>query len=136
MKNPFRNLAQLQRDLGDVAVQVTQVQFLHFTTPKGWQPPINAFRCGEKFIVCVELAGVDRDTLEIQAQSHRLIVRGTRIPPEPSCDEPAMQVLALEIDHGPFERVMEFPAEIEPEKVKAEQSNGLLWIRLPLRSHA
>lgn len=136
MKNPFRSLSQIQRHVGDIAVQVTRTQFIHFGVPSEWQPSINAFRCGERFVVCVELAGVDRSAIEVRAEARRLIIRGTRSIPEPSCnDEPAIQVLALEIDHGRFERVLELPAEVEPKQVTAEHGNGLLWIRLPLRTH-
>jgi HSP20 family protein len=136
MKNPFRNLDQLQRDVGDIAVQITRVKLVHFTTPKGWQPAVNAFRCGNAFTICVELAGVDRDAIEVRAETRRLIIRGHRPAAEPACDDPAMQVLALEIDHGPFERVLELPAEVEPDRVTAETRGGILWIRLPLRTHA
>lgn len=136
MKNPFRSLQQLQRDVGDIAVQVSQVQFVHFNVPTGWHPAINAFRCGHNFVICVELAGVERSAIEVRAESRRLIVRGSRAMPEPRCDEePAIQVLALEIDHGRFERVLELPVEVEPQRVTAEHGNGLLWIKLPLRTH-
>jgi HSP20 family protein len=137
MKNPFRNLLQLQRDLGDIAVQVTQTHLYHFGVPKGWAPALNAFRCGNHFIVCVELAGVEKSELDVRAESRRLVIRGHRPLPEPACDEaPAIHVLALEIDHGPFERILELPAEVEPDRVSAEHRNGLLWIKLPLRAHA
>jgi HSP20 family molecular chaperone IbpA len=45
-------------------------------------------------------------------------------------------MLALEIDHGPFERIVELPADIEPKGVTAEHREGILWIRLPLRMQA
>jgi HSP20 family protein len=136
MKNPFRNLQAIQRDLGDIVVQLTRTQVVHFS-PQRWEPAINAFRCGNYFIVCVELAGVDKPNLDVRAESRRLVIRGTRLLPEPSCeDPPAMHVLALEIDHGPFERIVELPADVEPERVTAEHRNGLLWIKLPLRPDA
>ena len=135
MKNPFRNLDEIQRELGAIAVQLTHTQFLHFALARGWQPALNAFRCGEHFVVCVELAGVDKSTIDVRAESRRLLIRGSRPTPEPSCNEtPAIHVLALEIDHGPFERVLDLPAEVEPEHVTAEHRNGLLWIKLPLRT--
>jgi HSP20 family protein len=135
MKDPFRSLHQIQRQLGDIAVQVTQAHFIHFDVPSGWQPAVNAFRCGGRFVVCVDLAGVDRAAMEVRAEARRLIIRGSRAIPEPGCnDAPAVQVLTLEIDHGPFERVLELPAEVEPKQVTAEHANGLLWIRLPLRT--
>jgi HSP20 family protein len=135
MKNPFRNLDEIQRDLGNIAVQLTHTQFFHFSVPRVWQPALNAFRCGTHFVICIELAGVEKAGLDVRAEARRLIIRGTRQIPEPSCDEvPAINVLALEIDHGPFERILELPAEVEPEGVVAEHRNGLLWIKLPLRT--
>lgn len=134
MKNPFRNLDQIQRDLGGIAVQLMQARLVHFSLSPGWQPAINAFRCGDQFIICVDLAGVDRSAIEVRAEPRQLVIRGTRPLAEPSCDEsPALHVLALEIDHGRFERVLELPADVEPERVSAEHRNGLLWIKLPLR---
>lgn len=137
MKNPFRNLREIQKDIGNVAVQLTHVQFFRFGASSGWQPAINAFRCGNHFVICVELAGVDKSAIELRAEPRRLTLRGSRPAPEPACDEaPAVHVLALEIDHGAFERIVELPADIESEGVTAEHRNGLLWIKLPLRAHA
>lgn len=136
MKSPFRSLYQIQHDLGAVAVEITQAQLFHFSNTGAWQPAINAFRCGPRFVICVELAGVERPSIDVRAEARRLIIRGTRLLPEPSCDEePAAQILAMEIDHGRFERVLELPAEVEHERVTAEFRNGLLWIKLPLRPH-
>jgi HSP20 family molecular chaperone IbpA len=39
----------------------------------------------------------------------------------------------MEIDHGSFERILELPAEIDPEAVEANHREGLLWVYLPLR---
>lgn len=136
MKNPFRNLREIQRDVGDIAIQLTHVQLLRFGARGEWQPAINVFRCGDHFVICVDLAGVERSAIEVSAEPRRLVIRGSRPPPEPSCTEsPAVHVLALEIDHGTFERVVELPADVEPERVAAEHRNGLLWVKLPLRAH-
>jgi HSP20 family protein len=137
MKHPFRNLDEIQSDLGNIAVQLTHTQFFHVSVAKSWQPPLNAFRCREEFVVCVELPGVDKAAIEIRAEARRLTIRGIRKIPEPSYDEsPALHVLALEIDYGPFERLLELPADIEPGRVTAEHRDGLLWIKLPLRALA
>lgn len=136
MKNPFRNLREIQRDVGDIAIQLTQVQFVHGGATDAWQPAINAFRCGDQFIICAELAGVGPADLEVRAEARRLTIRGSRSLPEPTCDEPpALHVLALEIDHGRFERTLGLPADVDATRVTAEHRNGLLWIKLPLRSH-
>jgi HSP20 family protein len=135
VKNPFHNLNELERQLGEIAVQLTEVRFAEFAITQSWRPALNAFRCGNKFIVCVELAGVERSSIDVRAERRRLAIRGVRAMPEPSCEEPpALHVLALEIDHGRFERILELPAEVEPEGVTAEHRNGLLWIKLPVRA--
>ena len=67
-------------------------------------------------------------------EPRRVVLRGTRATPEPTDGEGrAIQMLALEIDFGPFERVIELPAEADDEGAHAEHENGLLWIYLPLK---
>ena len=134
MNDPFGHLARLQRELGNIASQLTQVQFTFLTAPGCWRPAINAYRCGDHFIICVELAGVDKSSIHVLAEPRRLTVHGQRTPPEPPCrPSQRVQVLEMEIDYGRFERALELPVEIDPNRVSAEQREGLLWVDLPLR---
>ncbi len=131
------HLKRLHRRLGDVVYEFTRVQFSQFYVPETWSPAINAYRCPGQIIVCVDLAGVERETLDLRVERRRLQIRGRREPPEPAATgEKALQILAMEIDYGPFEREVLLPSEVDTESVTAEQQNGLLWIYLPLRSHA
>ena len=76
-------------------------------------------------------------TISVRAEPRRLLISGVRPPPEPACDQPQpVQVLAMEIDYGPFERVLNLPAEVDAARVNAEHRDGLLWISLPLRTHS
>jgi HSP20 family protein len=102
--------------------------------PYGWRPAINAYRCEDCIRVCVDLAGVDRSDIDLTIAEQRLSIRGVRDVPEPSGEEKgAMQMIAMEIDYGPFEREFRLPDEVDVKKVHAEQKDGLLWIHLPLR---
>ena len=133
MNDPFGHLERLQRELGNIAFQLTSVQFARFGGAERWRPAVNAYRCADRFIVCVDLAGVDRSTVKVLAEPRRLILRGTRSAPEPACDQPQpVQVLEMEIDYGPFARVLEFPADIDTTSMKAEYRDGLLWVYLPI----
>jgi HSP20 family protein len=129
--DPTRNikLRWLHGTLADVTV--TRVQLWQAATQR-WQPPINAFRCASAVRICVDLAGIDKSQIEVNVEPRRVVVRGTREAPEPSEDH-AVQVLALEIDYGPFEREVPLPAPVDVKEVRAEQENGLLWIYLPLQ---
>ena len=117
----------------EVSYHLTRVRF----SPGAhtWRPAINAYRCETCIRLCVDLAGVERDEIDLQITADRLVLRGTRDAAEPEDAEGrSLQVLAMEIDFGPFERSFELPAEVDTERVTAEQKNGLLWICLPLRS--
>ena len=112
--------------MSDVTYQLTRFRFSK-QPAHTWQPAINAYRCETSFRVCVDLAGVD------QIEPHRLVLRGERETPEPN-DKACrvLQTIAMEIDYGPFLRILKLSAEIDVEKVTAEQENGFLWITLPL----
>jgi HSP20 family protein len=82
----------------------------------------------------VDLAGVDRSLIDLTITDRRLSIRGVRDVPEPGSEEKeAMQMIAMEIDYGPFEREVRLPGEVDVKKVHAEQKNGLLWIHVPLK---
>jgi HSP20 family protein len=137
MNDPLRQLERLGRELGSIAYELTQVHFTQFGPADRWRPAVNAYRCDDSFIICADLAGIDPAAVQVLAEPRRLIIRGTRPPPEPACDsEVSVQVLAMEIDYGPFERTLELPAEVNSERVTAEQRSGLLWIYLPLLPQA
>jgi HSP20 family protein len=133
--NPLRNikLRWLHGTLGDVTYQVARVQLWRAAAHK-WQPAINPFRCESAVRICVDLAGVDKSSIDLTVEPQRLVLRGTREVPEPADGEGRpVQMLALEIDYGPFERVVELPAEVDSAGAHAEHENGLLWIYLPLK---
>ena len=126
-------LRWLHGALQDLTSELSRLQFSRFA-PDAWEPAINAYRCEKSIRICVDLAGVDRAFIDLTVESRRVVIRGTRELPEPTDDEGcALQLLAMEIDYGPFIREVPLPAEVEIEQAHAEQRNGLLWILLPLK---
>ena len=72
--------------------------------------------------------------MELTVEPQRVVIRGIRRAPEPADDEGrAVQMIAFEIDYGPFERVVELPVPVDVSRAKAEQRNGFLWIELPFK---
>ncbi len=119
--------------LHDISHELSRSQFSRFA-PHAWEPAINAYRCEACIRICVDLAGVDRSLIDLTVEPRRVVIRGTRGLPEPTHEEgSAMQLLAMEIDYGPFMREVPLPAEVEIDQAHAEQRNGLLWISLPLK---
>lgn len=128
--DPIRRitLRLLQSAPQDITLRLASFQF----APPMWQPPINAYRCEKGIRICVDLAGVDRNAIDLRVEPHRVIIRGERDVTEPKeSQDNAVEMLAMEIDYGPFERTVELFDEVDVEKVHAEQTNGLLWIHLP-----
>jgi HSP20 family protein len=133
--DPIKNikLRWLQGALHDLTSELSRLQFSQFAL-HAWAPAINAYRCEKSIRICVDLAGVERALIDLMVEPRRVIIRGTRELPEPTDDEGcAQQLLAMEIDYGPFMREVTLPAEVEIEEARAEQRNGLLWISLPLK---
>ena len=133
--DPIKNikLRWLHGALHDITYELSRSQFSRFAA-HAWEPAINAYRCKTCIRICVDLAGVERSLIDLTVESRRVVIRGTRELPEPSGDEGcAQQLLAMEIDYGPFEREVALPAEVEVDQAHAEQRNGLLWISLPLK---
>jgi|ERR1041385_1656276 len=126
-------LRWLHHSFGDATYQLAR---LHLTplTPYRWHPAINAFQCDKGMRICVDLAGVDRSQVDLTVESQRLTIRGTREAPEPTDAEGrTVQMIAFEIDYGPFERVLQLPLSVDVDEVRAEQRNGFLWIELPFK---
>ncbi len=124
-------LTRMISRVGDVAFQLSNLHFSDFYPTAGWRPDINAFRYDDRFEICVDLAGVEKEAIVVDVLADRVRLTGERHQPAPEC-QTCRQVIALEIESGHFAREIVLPAEVEPEKVTARQDNGLLWIILPL----
>lgn len=125
-------LRWLHETLGDVTYEMTRLQFAAPATYR-WRPAINAFQCDHGLRICVDLAGVDREQVDLTVEPRRMILRGVRPAPEPTGNERTVQMIAFEIDYGPFERIVELPSPVDVDRARAEQRNGFLWIELPFK---
>ena len=81
----------------------------------------------EEIIIVAEIAGVDKDDLDVEISSKAVRIRGNRYVRH--CSAEATYRLA-EIQYGDFERTIFLPAPIDPEIVSAAYANGFLEIRL------
>src|SRR4029078_13142922 len=109
-------LRQLQGQMGEVVYQFTKVQFSYFSSKVNWRPAINAYRCRDSYVICADLAGVDKSAIDVAVEPKRVVLRGKRPPPDPAdCAEDGTHVLTMEIDYGFFEREITLPVEVDPE---------------------
>ena len=127
------HLRILQGQLAAIAQDLTRVRHRPVSSVQAWLPRINVHALPDRLVICAELAGIDRGEIELRVEPHRVWLAGwRRFPAQDESREPLRRILALEIDEGRFEREILLPTTVEPEQVRAEQRNGLLWIDLPL----
>jgi HSP20 family protein len=95
-----------------------------------WQPPVDVYEAEDVFYLYVDLAGINREALDVLADEHQVRIKGTRtLPPESSI----ACVHQLEIEMGPFERTVALPATVDVNGVSSVYTDGILVITLPKR---
>jgi len=92
-----------------------------------WKPPMDMNETSDQIIITAEVAGVDKDDLEVEISSKAVRIRATR---RASLCRPDTTYRLAEIQYGRFERILFLPAPIDPEVVSASYANGMLEIRL------
>lgn len=108
--------------------------FGKYSRSEAWNPAINIYQLPDRLEVCVDLAGVERNRLDIEVHPGQLRIAGTRLAPDPpGHDRGPMRILSMEIDYGPFRRVLAIPREVDLSRVESRYRDGFLWIILPLR---
>jgi HSP20 family protein len=96
---------------------------------------MNVYQMPDRVELCLDLAGVDKRTIEVRVEPGRLLIRGYRHAPQPHREGPeGMRLLRMEIDHGSFGRAMSIPEAVDLSKVESEYRDGILWVRLPFGS--
>lgn len=126
---PFQNLALQTHKM----MEQLQKGFVYGS--ETWTPSVNLYETAKSYLVCVDLAGVDKEKIDVEVIDSRLKLRGARAVPSfaPSPDEPPAKVRVhlMEIDHGSFSREVEIPDDADRHKISANYRNGMLWIEIP-----
>jgi HSP20 family protein len=122
--DPFDALFSLQQALEARLAS----DWLHdLTTSRGPYPPINVFQQGDDILAIMELPGVDKNDLQIEAKANTVRISGKK-----SVDYAnGASVHRRERVSGEFDRTLSLPVEIDPDAIKAEYRDGLLALFLP-----
>lgn len=95
-----------------------------------WTPNTDVYETPDHLVVKMEIAGIDKDDLEITINDRLLLVRGYRKDP---CRQRQHRCSfrQMEIDYGYFERRIVIPRSVDGSHVRAQFHNGFLHIELP-----
>ena len=92
-----------------------------------WRPQIDIYETAREVILLGEISGVLKEDLEIELDQNAVRIAGKRREPSHS---PGMRYHLAEIVYGRFERILLLPAPINPEKVTATYTDGLLRVTM------
>ncbi len=125
--------------IGVVTDHAVYRSFSEFAPTEVWSPAVNIYEVGRSLHICVDLAGIDRDKIDVRIEPGRLTISGVRHAPEPKPPktgkrprETDMKIHSMEIDYGAFCRVVQVPQQVNLAGVQSEYRRGILWITLPL----
>jgi HSP20 family protein len=122
--DPFEALFGLQRALD---ARIASDWMGRGTAASGSFPPINIFQKGDDFVALVELPGIDKNNLEIEAKENTIRIRGRKAI---AYGEQA-SIHRRERISGVFDRTLSVPIRIEPGGIKAEYRDGMLALFVP-----
>jgi HSP20 family protein len=122
--DPFETLLAFQRAL-DARRESDWIG--RGTAGAGGFPPINIFQQGHDFVAVVELPGVQKDDLDIEAKDDAIRISGKK---EIAAEEKA-SVHRRERRSGAFDRTVVLPIHIDPDRIQAELQDGVLALFIP-----
>jgi HSP20 family protein len=97
------------------------------TAGTGAFPPINVFQQGDNLVAIIELAGVNRSDLEIQAKDNTIRISGKKEIAYPE----KVSLHRRERLTGTFDRTLTVPIQIDADRIKAEYRDGVLALFIP-----
>nr|WP_102141709.1 HSP20 family small heat-shock protein [Mycobacterium sp. QGD 101] len=93
--------------------------------------PMDVWREGEKFVAEFDLPGISEDSLDVSVEGDAVTVRAER----PDAGDDRTRLVA-ERPVGMFTRRLQLDSRIDVDKVRADYSDGVLRVTLPLAEAA
>jgi HSP20 family protein len=130
----FANFERMRREMDELFGDV----FDRGLGPRrrgGFVPAVDVYYVGNppRAVVRADLAGIDPAQLELEIRGRELILAGQRVAPAAGQERLYQQ---LEIEHGPFRRVVALGADVDAEGARASYEDGMLVVELPIAAPA
>jgi HSP20 family protein len=130
----FANFERMRREMDELFGDV----FDRGLGPRrrgGFVPAVDVYYVGNppRAVVRADLAGIDPAQLELEIRGRELILAGQRLAPAAGQERLYQQ---LEIEHGPFRRVVALGADVDADNARASYEDGMLVVELPIAAPA
>jgi HSP20 family protein len=125
----FANFERMRRDMDELFGDALDRRLA--ARRGGFSPAVDVYYAGDppRAVVQADLAGIDPGEIDLEIRGRELVLSGARHPPEAA----GRLYQQLEVEHGPFRRVVSLGAEVDAEQAKAVYEDGMLVITLPLK---
>ena len=95
-------------------------------------PPVDVIEDATGITVYADLPGVPKDKLNVRVEDETLLIEATIVLSVPE----GMQASHAEVQRTQYRRAFTLSRELDPDKVEAELSLGVLRVRIPKAAHA
>ena len=94
--------------------------------------PMDAYRRGDRFLVKLDLPGVDAASIDLTVERNVLTIRAER---DLAADESVEWVVA-ERPRGTFSRQLFLGEGLDPDRIEADYDHGVLTVTIPVAEQA
>jgi HSP20 family protein len=124
----FANFERMRREIDELFGDVFERSGLG--SRRGFSPAVDVYWCGDppRAVVKVELAGISIEEVELEIRGRQLLIAGNRRAQEAE----GRLYQQIEVEHGPFRRVVELGADVVAEEASATYEDGMLRIEIPV----
>jgi HSP20 family protein len=125
----FANFERMRREIDELFGDVFERPLAH-RRRIGFSPAIDVSYSEDppRAIVTASLAGIRLEDLDLEVQGRELVISGHRRP----APAEGLVYQQIEIEHGPFRRVIGLGADVVVEQTQASYEDGILRVELPL----
>lgn len=128
------NFDQLADQVWQMMHEMEGGNYFRSQAPHPWSPCLNLYETPDVFLVCVELAGMPREEIDVRAADGVLHIVGVRHKPTLPEETGDVSVHLMEIDSGRFRRRVPIPGDVNTDEIQAVYRHGYLWVIMPRSS--
>jgi HSP20 family protein len=124
----FANFERMRREMDELFGDVFENR--RALRGRGFSPRVDVYYTDKppRAVVKVDLAAVDPADVALEIRGRHLVIAGERRPTEAG----ARLYQQIEIEHGPFRRVIELGADVVADEASASYADGVLQVEIPL----
>ena len=123
--DPFRDLMNAQRNLS--------ASFDDESTYGSWAPSVDILERGDDLLIRAELAGVDKNDIDVRVENNQLILTGERREESETKED---SFFRRERRYGKFTRTFSLPRTVDAGSISATYKDGVLELTLPKSERA